>query len=261
MALKQIVVPLDDSVGGLSAFRFVLNKFGKEKNVLNILWLGKRCTHPEKAVDVRLPNAMAKLGVLNSDYRLMIKDILEKEYPDILTNINVITLDHFTRKQISSYCSFSDVLIGTFKVYQKHLFPLFKNYTTGRKHAKVCCPKIIVSEQFEHTENIILVKTDQVNTIATVKQFCHIYSEKCDGVTLNLLDLQEFNERGSVFNSQKLLVDYLKQHTPQPAIYPYSGEDPEHLADILNLNKNTLWVSPLESVEEFKFMVPKVMEN
>jgi hypothetical protein len=239
----------------------VLDKFGKEKNVLNILWLGTRCTHPEKAVDVKLPNSMAKLGVLNSDYRLMIKDILEKEYADILTNINVITIDHFTRKQISSYCSFSDVLIGTYTVYKKHLFPLFKNYTSGRKNAKVCCPKIIVSEKFKKTENIILVKTDQVNTIATVKQFCHIYSDKCEGTTLNLLDLQEFNERGGVFNSQKLLVDYLKQHTPSPAIYPYSGEDPEHLANILNLSENTLWVSPLESVEEFKFMVSSMMES
>ena len=92
-----------------------------------------------------------------------------------------------------------------------------------------------------------------------MKQFCHIYSDKCSGVSLNLLDLQEFNERGGAVNSQKLLVEYLKQHTSSPAIYPYSGEDPEHLSQILNLTNNTLWVSPLESVEELKFMSKKVM--
>jgi len=261
MALKQIVVPLDDSDSGLSAFHFVLKNFGNEKNVLNILWLGTRCTHPEKAIDVKLPNAMAKLGTLNSDFRNKIREILETQYRDIKTNINVITLDHFTRKQLTSYCSFSDSLVSSFSVYQKYLYPLFEKFAGGRKYAKVCCPKILISEEFDHAENIILVKTDQVNTIATVKQFCHIYSDKCEGVNLNLLDLQEFNERGGFVNSQKLLVDYLKQHTPSPAIYPYSGEDPEHLSQILNLNKNTLWVSPLESVEELKFMTKKVMST
>lgn len=261
MALKQIVVPLDDTVGGLSAFRFVLNNFGRERNVLNILWLGKRCVHPEKAIDVKLPHAMAKLGVLNSDYRLKIKKILETDFSDIRTNINVITIDHFTRKQVTSYCSFSDILISTYNVYKKHLYPLFENYSGGKKYAKVCCPKVIVSEKFDHLENIILIKTDQINTIATVKQFCHVYSDKCYNANLNLLDLQEFSERGGVFNSQKLLVEYLKQHTPSPAIYPYSGEAPEQLANILNLNNNTLWVSPLESVEELQFMTQNVMVN
>tara|TARA_R110002050_G_scaffold286088_1_gene436092 strand:- start:43960 stop:44745 length:786 start_codon:yes stop_codon:yes gene_type:complete len=261
MALKQLVIPLDENEGGLSALRFVLKYFGSESNVVNILWLGARCTHPEKAVDVHLPYAMAKLGILPSGYGKMLRDVLEKEFHEIRTNINVITLDHFTRKQLSSYCSFSDSMISTFGVYQKHLYPLFKNYSTGRGYAKVCCPKILISEKFDHAENIVLVKTDQVNTIATVKQFCHVYSDKCSGVSLNLLDLQELKERGGFVNSQKMLVDYLKQHTERPAIYPYSGEDPEHLAAILNLNKNTLWVSPLESVEELKFMTQNVLLN
>jgi hypothetical protein len=259
MALKQMVIPLDDKIDGMSALRFVLNYFGSEKNVINILWLGARCTHPEKAVDVHLPYSMAKLGILPSDFGHKLKNILEKEYKNIKANINVITLEHFTRKQLSSYCSFADSLISTIGVYEKHLYPLFKNYSTGRSYAKVCCPKILISERFEQTENIVLVKTDQVNTIATVKQFCHVYSDKCEGVNLNLLDLQELNERGGFVNAQKMLVDYLKQHTPSPAIYPYSGEDAEHLAAILNLNKNTLWVSPLESVEELKFMTKKVL--
>lgn len=261
MALKQLVVPLDDDLGGLRAFHFVLQNFGNDKNILNILWLGSRCTHPEKAIDVKLNNAMAKLGVLHSDYRMHIREILETQYPDIKTNINVITLDQFTRKQLTSYCSFSDTLVSTFEVYHRHMFPLFEKYAGGRKFAKVCCPKVLMSEDFEKVENIILVKTDQVNTIATVKQFCHVYADRCSGVNLNLLDLQEFNERGGFVNSQKLLVDYVKQHTPNPAIYPYSGEDPEHLSTILNLNKNTLWVSPLESVEELKFMTENVMSN
>ena len=261
MALKQMVVPLDDTEGGLSAFKFVLNNFGMERNVLNILWLGARCSHPEKAIDVKLAYSMAKLSILPSKYGAKIKALLESEFADIKTDINVITLDHFTRKQLTSYCSFSDTLISTFTVYKKHLYPLFQNYAVGRKYAKVCCPKVLLSERFVKAENIILVKTDQVNTIATVKQFCHVYSDKCEGVSLNLLDLQEFKERGGGINSQKLLVDYLKQHTESPAIYPYSGEDPEHLANILNLNENTLWVSPLESVEELKFMSKNMMSN
>lgn len=261
MALKQIVVPLDDSENGLSAFHFVLKNFGEEKNVLNILWLGARCTHPEKAIDVKLPNAMAKLGTLNSEYRLKIREILETQYADIKTNINVVTLDNLTRKQLTSYCSFADSMVCAFSVYKKHLYPLFENFSGGRKYAKVCCPKIILPEGYEYPENIILVKTDQVNTIATVKQFCHVYSDRCAGINLNLLDLQEFNERGGFVNSQKLLVEYLKHHTPSPAIYPYAGEDPDHLATILNLNKNTLWVSPLESVEELKFLTNSVLSN
>ena len=146
-------------------------------------------------------------------------------------------------------------------VYTKSTYTHCLNYSGGRKYAKVCCPKILIPEGFELAENIILVKTDQVNTIATVKQFCHVYSDKCDGINLNLLDLQEFNERGGFVNSQKLLVEYLKHHTPSPAIYPYAGEDPDHLATILNLNKNTLWVSPLESVEELKFLTKSVLSN
>ena len=261
MALKQMVVPLDDTESGLSALRFVLNSFGEEKNVLNILWLGTHCSQPEKAIDVKLTNAMAKLGAIHSAYRLQIKEILENEFPDTRTNINAFTIDHFTRKQLTTYCDFSDTLVSTVSVYKNHIYPLFQNYSVGRKYAKVCCPKVLLSENFTQMENIILVKTDQVNTIATVKQFCHVYSDKCEGVSLNLLDLQEFNERGGASNSQKLLVDYLKQHVSSPAIYPYSGEDPEHLADILNLNKNTLWVSPLESVEELKFITKKVMSK
>ena len=257
MALKQIVVPLDDSKSGFGALHFVLKNFGMEKNVLNILWLGAKCTHPEKAVDVKLPYAMARLGIINATSRKRIREVLEADYANIKTNINVISLENFTRKQLSTFCSFSDSLVSTVSVYYRHLYPLFENYSTGRKFSKVCCPKILISDDFDHVENIILVKTDQVNTIATVKQFCHLYSDRCENVNLNLLDLQEFKERGGVLNSQKLLVEYLKQHTPSPAIYPYSGEDPEHLSQILNLNKNTLWVSPLESTEELKFITIK----
>ena len=37
MALKQFIVPLDDTVEGLGALRFVLRNFGFEKNIVNIL--------------------------------------------------------------------------------------------------------------------------------------------------------------------------------------------------------------------------------
>ncbi|MGB0390936.1 MAG: hypothetical protein ACPGRC_01325 [Salibacteraceae bacterium] len=254
MALKQLIVPLDDTEEGLSAFRFVLKNFGNEKNILTILWLGSKCVHPEKAIDVKLPHSMAKLDPMNSAYRLKIKAILESEFSDISTNINVITIDNFTRKQLTNYCDYGDSLFSTFSVYMKHIYPLFANYSVGRKYTKICCPKILISNEIEHTDNIVLVKTDQVNTIATVKQFCHVYSEKCIGKELNLLDLQEFTERGGAFNSQRMLVEYLKNHVSSPAIYPYSGEDPTQLSSILNLNKNTVWVSPLESVEEVKFL-------
>lgn len=258
MALKQLIVPLDDTMEGLGAFRFVLKNFGKEKNILNILWLGSKCVHPEKAIDVKLANAMAKLDPMNGRYRLIIKELLESEFADISTNINVVTIDNFTRKQLTNYCDYSDSLFCTFSVYLKHIYPLFKDYSVGRKHTKICCPKILMSSSIDDTGNIVLVKTDQVNTIATVKQFCHVYSEKCYGKELNLLDLQEFKERGGAFNSQKMLVEYLKNHVSSPAIYPYSGEDLHQLSGILNLNNNTVWVSPLESVQEVKFLVKKV---
>lgn len=254
MALKQLIVPLDDTLHGLSAFRFVLSNFGNEKNILTILWLGSKCIHPEKAIDVKLSHSMAKLDPMNSRYRMKIKELLENEFSNIRTNINVITIDKFTRKQLTNLCDYADSLFCTFSVYMTHIYPLFKDYSVNRKNTKVCCPKVLVSNDIEHTGNIVLVKTDQMNTIATVKQFCHVYSDKCYGKELNLLDLQEFNERGGAFNSQRMLVDYLKNHVSSPAIYPYSGEEPAQLSSILNLNNNTVWVSPLESVEEVKFL-------
>lgn len=257
MALKQLIVPLDDTLEGLSAFRFVLKNFGDERNILTILWLGAKCIHPEKAIDVKLENSMAKLDPMNSAYRLRIKEILETEFPNISTNINVATIDNFSRKQLTIFCDYGDSLFCTFPVYLNHIYPLFKDYSVGRKYAKICCPKILISTEIDHTDNIVLVKTDQVNTIATVKQFCHVYSEKVIGKELNLLDLQEFKERGGAFNSQRMLVEYLKNHVSNPAIYPYAGENLRQLQTILNLNKNTVWVSPLESVEEVKFLIKR----
>ena len=258
MALKQFIVPLDDTVESLSAFRFVLKNFGNEKNILNILWLGKRCVHPEKAVDVRLANSMAKLDPMNSHSRLRIKSILEEEFSGIHTNINVITIDNFTRKQLVTYCDYSDVFFCTIDVYITHVYPLFKDYSVGRKYAKITCPKILISNEIETTDNIVMVVTGQTNTISTVKHFCHVYSEKCFGKELNLLDLQDFELKGTAKNTQKLLVDYLKNHVTSPAIYPYAGEEVGQLTSILNLNKNTVWVSPLESIEEVKFLAKKV---
>lgn len=258
MALKQFLVPLDDTIEGLSAFRFVLENFGTENNILNILWLGEKCGHPEKAIDVKLKNSMARLDPMNSKYRLMIKDILETEFPDIATQINVISIDPFTRKQLIAHCNYSDILFSTIEVYQSHIYPLFKDYSVGQKYAKICCPKILVDTDIQTTDNVVMVVTGQNSTISTVKQFCHVYSEKCSGKELNLLDLQKFDQRASVKNSQKLLVEYLKNHVASPAIFPYSGEDEKRLSSILNLTKNTVWVSPLESVEELKFIAKKV---
>jgi hypothetical protein len=61
--------------------------------------------------------------------------------------------------------------------------------------------KGFVCNEIEEVENIVLVKNDQINTIATVKQFSNVYSEKCEGKELKLLDMQEFTERKGPFNS------------------------------------------------------------
>ena len=257
MALKQLIVPLNDTVESLTAFRFVLRNFGFDKNVLNIIWLGKKHLYSEKSVDVNLHSAMIKLGVMNLQFQILIKDILENEFTDIKTNINVVTLGIFTKREFTDYCSYADILFSTFGVYLEHIYPLFKQSSTGKKTIKSCCPKILMSNHLESVDNIILVKTDQVNTISTVKQFCHVYNENCKGKELNVLDLQEFDNKRVRFGSQKMLVDYLKNHVTSPATYSYAEEGPDKLKTILNLNNNTVWVSPLESIEEVKFIIKK----
>ena len=258
MALKQFLVPLDNSIEGLSAFRFVLEKFGAENNILNILWLGEKCGHPEKAIDVHLENAIARLGPMNSKSGLRVKSVLEKEFPNIHTDINVISIDPLSRKQLMAYCSYSDIFFSTIEVFQSHIYPLFEAYSGSQKQAKISCPKILIDTDIQTTDNVVLVVTGQDSTISTVKQFCQVYSEKCKGKELNVLDLQKFDQRAPVKNSQKLLVEYLKNHISSPAIFPYSEEDAMRLSSILNLSKNTVWVSPLESVEELKFIAKKV---
>lgn len=258
MASKQFLVPLDNSMEGLSAFRFVLENFGWERNMLNILWLGEKCGHSERAVDVKLKNSMAQLNSIKSTYRLIIKEILELEFSDIFTQINVISIHPFTRKELTTYCNYSDILCSTFSVYQTHIYPLFKDDEVGNKHAKVCCPKILVHTDIQKVGNILMVITGNNSAICTMKQFCHVYSGRHQGKEVNILDLQKFDNKASVQKSQRPLVAYLKNHIFSPAIFPYSEEDDGKLAAILNITKNTLWVSPLESVAEVKFISKKV---
>jgi hypothetical protein len=252
MALKRIIIAIDEKVSGLTSVRFALNYFGGDKNRISILWLGKLPNQNERSNAPEMQNASVKIASIPMEQRTAIYKIIMEEYPDSKALITSETLDNFTRKQLTTLCSFSDILLATFEVFEDHLSSMFANFVGGRKYNKVCCPKILISKEFEYPESIVLVKTDQVNTIATVKQFCHIFNEHCADVNLNLLDLQDDNRTSSVIETQRLLVDYLKQHSAQPAIYTYSGEDAEKLAYILNLTKNTIWVSPLESIEELE---------
>lgn len=252
MALKRIILAIDEKESGLASVRFALNYFGNEKNRISILWLGKQPNQNERNNTPEVQNASIKISAIPMEQRTAIYKIIMEEFPESQALISTETLDNFTRKQLTTICSFSDILLATFEVFEEHLSSMFANFVGGRKYNKVCCPKILISNDFEYPESIVLVKTDQVNTIATVKQFCHIFNEHCGDINLNLLDLQDDSRASSVIETQRLLVDYLKQHSTQPAIYTYSGEDAEKLAYILNLNRNTIWVSPLESVEELK---------
>lgn len=261
MAIKQIVVPLDDTKAGQRALRFAFDHFGNEKNIITILWLGSKCAHPERAIEVQLKYGRAKLGLLHNSYRLILKDILETEYQDIRASIDVQIIDHLSRKQIASFCSYMDILVSNYALFKKFLLPLFETNSTRRKKSRTSCPKLIISDTYDGTDNVVLVKTDADNVVTTVKQFCYVYSGSCEGVQLNILDLENKKEVGGGFNGQKLLVGYLKQHELSPAIYPYAGEKPDQLKKILNLNKNTVWVSPLESTEEMKFLAHSVRQN
>lgn len=258
MALKQFLVPLDDTMEGLSAFRFVLENFGWEHNMLNIIWLGENGGHSEKAVDVKLKNSMVQLNAIKSSYRRVLKEILEQEFSGIFTQINVISIHPFTRKGLIRYCNYSDILFSTFSVYQTHIYPLFKDDALRNKYAKVCCPKILVHTAIQKVGNIVMVNTGNNSSICTMKQFCHVFSGRCHEKELNILDLQKFDNKASLQRSQRPLVAYLKNHISSPAIFPYSEEDEGKLAAILNITKNTLWVSPLESVAEVKFISKKV---
>ncbi|MFT4754126.1 MAG: hypothetical protein ACI9GM_001011 [Salibacteraceae bacterium] len=117
MVLKQFIVPVDETVKGLGALRFVLRNFGKEKIIVNILWLATKSRYPEKEVDIRVVNSMVRLHPIIRKYRLRINVILDAEFQGIDANINVITINNFTRKQRVNYSIYAGRLFCTISVY------------------------------------------------------------------------------------------------------------------------------------------------
>ncbi len=254
MNAKQIIVALNEDIYSFRALEFALTFFGHSENKISLLWLGRRDKNHHRDSEVAMIKGNVRLMHVPYEFQPQVFRVITKFTDSLIAKVDSVSLEHFTRKQITTMCSFSDLLIISYPVFRDKLKPLFEMHTGGRKYNKVCCPKLLLPVSFEELDNVIMVKTDQVNTIGTVKQFCHVFGDYCDRIKLTVLDMQEYSDYGGFLNTQRMLVNYLRQHSSGPAVYPYSGEDNEHLNDILNITENTIWVSPLESVVEMQFL-------